>query len=78
MQGTFEFTANAQIWPRSLNSDIGGDNKTTYLIIADSGSPSGNGFDFVFGFTVKSLPCCVVLTIILFVFLTDPVNVTTP
>jgi len=58
-----EFTANAQIWPRSLNSEIGGDSSSTYLIFVDSGSPSGKGSDFVNSFTflcVENLPCHVV------------------
>ncbi|TFK35983.1 aspartic proteinase from Irpex Lacteus [Crucibulum laeve] len=47
---TYELTANAQIWPRSLNTAIGGNADSVYLIIADFGSPSGEGFDFVNGF----------------------------
>jgi cathepsin E len=44
---TFEFTANAQVWPRSLNSLIGGQAGNIYLIVADLGTPSGQGLDFV-------------------------------
>lgn len=51
LQKTFEFTANAQMWPRSLNADIGGDSAATYLIIGDMGTPSGQGMDFISGFT---------------------------
>jgi len=47
---TFELTANAQIWPRSLNADIGGVAGRIYLIVADLGSPSGEGLDFINGF----------------------------
>ncbi|PPQ63824.1 hypothetical protein CVT24_009774 [Panaeolus cyanescens] len=47
---TFELTANAQIWPRSLNADIGGVASRIYLIVADLGSPSGEGLDFINGF----------------------------
>ncbi|KIY46755.1 acid protease [Fistulina hepatica ATCC 64428] len=47
---TFEFTANAQIWPRALNSTLGGDDDTIYLITADLGSDSGQGLDFINGF----------------------------
>lgn len=47
---TLEFTANAQIFPRSLNTAIGGDSNATYLIIQDSG-PLGQGLNFVNGFT---------------------------
>ncbi|TFK35979.1 aspartic protease [Crucibulum laeve] len=46
----FELTANAQLWPRSLNTAIGGTAGSIYLIVADLGSPSGEGFDFVDGF----------------------------
>ena len=49
-QMTLEFTANAQIFPRSLNTAIGGDSNATYLIIQDSG-PLGQGLNFVNGFT---------------------------
>jgi len=45
----FELTPNAQIWPRSLNSAIGGSNDSIYLIVADFGAPSGKGMDFVNG-----------------------------
>ncbi|KAF8889846.1 aspartic proteinase from Irpex Lacteus [Infundibulicybe gibba] len=44
-----EFTANAQIWPRSLNADIGGTAGNIYLIIGDLGTPSGEGLDFING-----------------------------
>ncbi|EPS96549.1 hypothetical protein FOMPIDRAFT_60461 [Fomitopsis schrenkii] len=47
---TFEFTANAQIWPRSLNSELGGDTSNIYLIASDLGSNSGQGLDFINGF----------------------------
>ncbi|KAI0917457.1 hypothetical protein AcW1_007348 [Taiwanofungus camphoratus] len=47
---TFEFTANAQIWPRSLNSAIGGTNDQIYLVTSDLGSNSGQGLDFINGF----------------------------
>ncbi|KAH0591109.1 hypothetical protein H2248_001212 [Termitomyces sp. 'cryptogamus'] len=47
---TFEFTANAQAWPRTLNSAIGGTTNNVYLIVGDLGTPSGEGFDFVNGF----------------------------
>ncbi|PPQ79426.1 hypothetical protein CVT25_002696 [Psilocybe cyanescens] len=48
---TFELTANAQIWPRALNTDIGGVAGSIYLIVADLGSNSGEGLDFINGFT---------------------------
>ncbi|KAJ7816831.1 aspartic peptidase A1 [Mycena leptocephala] len=47
---TLEFTANAQLWPRALNAAIGGLNNRIYLIVANLGTPSGEGFDFVNGF----------------------------
>jgi cathepsin E len=43
-------TANAQIWPRALNANIGGTTDDIYLIVADIGSPSGEGFDFINGY----------------------------
>ncbi|KAL5492367.1 hypothetical protein ACEPAI_3814 [Sanghuangporus weigelae] len=47
----FELTANAQIWPRSLNSYIGGSGDKVYLIVSDLGSNSGSGLDFISGYT---------------------------
>jgi cathepsin E len=46
---TFELTANAQIWPRSLNADIGGTSGKIYLVTADLGTNSGEGLDFING-----------------------------
>ena len=48
---SFELTPDAQIWPRTLNSAIGGDNTHVYLIVSDIGAPSGEGLDFINGFT---------------------------
>lgn len=48
--GTFEFTKDAQLWPRSLNTYIGGQNDTDYLVVGNLGTPSGEGLDFVSGF----------------------------
>lgn len=48
--GTFELTANAQIFPRSLNADIGGVAGAIYLIVNDIGSNSGEGLDFINGY----------------------------
>jgi len=39
----FSLTPNAQIWPRSLNADIGGTADGIYLIVADNGSATNNG-----------------------------------
>ena len=50
LQATFELTANAQLWPRSLNTDIGGVAGLIYLIVNDLGSPSGEGLDFINGY----------------------------
>jgi hypothetical protein len=49
-QVTYEFTANAQIWPRSLNTEIGGTNRSIYLVVADIGANSGSGLDFINGY----------------------------
>ncbi|KAG9312016.1 acid protease [Chiua virens] len=48
---TFALSANAQIWPRSLNSAIGGTSSSIYLVVGDIGSPSGSGFDFINGYS---------------------------
>ncbi|KAG1851513.1 aspartic peptidase domain-containing protein [Suillus tomentosus] len=47
---TYELTPNGQIWPRSLNTAVGGDANSIYLVIADTGSPSGSGLDFTNGY----------------------------
>ncbi|KAI0642333.1 aspartic proteinase from Irpex Lacteus [Trametes meyenii] len=47
----FEFTANAQIWPRVLNAEIGGSADYIYLILGDIGTPSGSGLDVINGMT---------------------------
>ncbi|TCD63444.1 hypothetical protein EIP91_005385 [Steccherinum ochraceum] len=46
---TYEFTPNAQIWPRALNSAVGGDDSSIYLIVSDIGTPTGEGMDFING-----------------------------
>ncbi|KAI0718143.1 aspartic peptidase domain-containing protein [Cerioporus squamosus] len=46
----YELTANAQIWPRALNTAIGGQPDDILLIVGDLGSPSGEGLDFINGF----------------------------
>ncbi|KAL6304635.1 acid protease [Sparassis latifolia] len=48
---TYEFTANAQIWPRSLNEDIGGTSEYVYLIVNDLGDTAETGFEFINGMT---------------------------
>lgn len=47
-----EIPANALIWPRRLNSQIGGSANAIYLIVGDLGTPSGQGLDFVIGYRV--------------------------
>ncbi|EMD38755.1 hypothetical protein CERSUDRAFT_47733 [Gelatoporia subvermispora B] len=46
---TYEWTADAQIWPRSQNSLIGGTDDNVYITIASDGTPSGTGRDFTLG-----------------------------
>ncbi|TBU57604.1 family A1 protease [Dichomitus squalens] len=48
---TLEFTPNAQIWPRALNSAIGGTSDFVYLVVNDLGTLSGEGLDFIDGMT---------------------------
>ncbi|KAG1766187.1 acid protease [Suillus occidentalis] len=47
---TYDFTPNAQIWPRGLNSILGGEPGKIYLIVSDLGSSFGTGLDFINGF----------------------------
>jgi hypothetical protein len=47
----YELTPNAQIWPRGLNTEIGGTEGNIYLVVSDLGTPSGKGLDFINGFT---------------------------
>ncbi|KAI0032786.1 aspartic peptidase domain-containing protein [Vararia minispora EC-137] len=47
----FALSANAQIWPRSLNSQLGGEAGKIYLVVSDLGNNSGQGLDFINGFT---------------------------
>ena len=39
------------MWPRAFNGEIGGKPGQTYLIVGDIGTPSGQGLDFINGFT---------------------------
>ena len=48
---TFSLVANAQIWPRSLNTFINGTPKGIYLIVGDLGVFPGSGLNFVIGYT---------------------------
>lgn len=45
-----ELTPNGQIWPRSLNSAIGGTTGGIYLVVTSSGTASGSGLDFTNGY----------------------------
>ncbi|KAF7303233.1 Aspartic proteinase [Mycena kentingensis (nom. inval.)] len=47
---SFSLTPNGQIFPRSLNTAIGGSASSIYLIVADWGTPSGQGLDFILGY----------------------------
>nr|GAT60773.1 acid protease [Mycena chlorophos] len=47
---TFYLTPDAQIWPQELNTEIGGQAGSIYLIIADTGVNSGSGLDFINGY----------------------------
>ncbi|KZO98042.1 aspartic proteinase [Calocera viscosa TUFC12733] len=46
----FELTANAQIWPRDLNTLIGGNADDIYLVVASTGDDEGTGLDFINGY----------------------------
>ncbi|KAJ7626985.1 aspartic peptidase domain-containing protein [Roridomyces roridus] len=46
---SFEFTPNAQLWPRVLNTAIGGQPGSIYLIVNSLGASTETGFDFVNG-----------------------------
>jgi len=50
----FPLPANAQIWPRSLNADIGGTANGIYLVAGDAGSLSNAtgliDFEFINGY----------------------------
>ncbi|KAF9245851.1 aspartic proteinase [Melanogaster broomeanus] len=48
---TYALTPNGQIWPRSLNTYIGGTSGYIYSIVNNLGSPSGQGLDFINGQT---------------------------
>lgn len=45
---SFEVTRNAQIWPRALNTAIGGETDAIYLVVAQYKAES-SGVDFIFG-----------------------------
>ncbi|KAJ7509624.1 acid protease [Mycena galericulata] len=59
---TYTLAPNAQIWPRSLNSVIGGSADSIYIVVADLGSSSGEGLDFVNGYVFLERFYCVLDT----------------
>ncbi|KAG2124020.1 aspartic peptidase domain-containing protein [Suillus clintonianus] len=48
---TYALTPNGQIWPRALNTYIGGTSTYIYLVVNSIGAPSGQGLDFINGYT---------------------------
>ena len=49
LKNTFALIPNAQIWPRSLNTYIGGSTGVIYSIVNSIGNSSGLGMDFTNG-----------------------------
>ncbi|KAF7327735.1 Aspartic proteinase [Mycena kentingensis (nom. inval.)] len=47
----FTMTPDAQVFPRVLNTDLGGEPDALYLVVGDLGSSSGQGLDFIAGYT---------------------------
>jgi hypothetical protein len=45
----YEFNANAQLWPRPLNTLIGGEEDGFYLVVADLGPKGSARMGFVLG-----------------------------
>ncbi|OAX43050.1 acid protease, partial [Rhizopogon vinicolor AM-OR11-026] len=48
---SYALTPNGQIWPRALNTYLGGSSDYIYLVVNDLGTPSGEGLDFINGQT---------------------------
>ncbi|KZV75451.1 family A1 protease [Peniophora sp. CONT] len=48
---TFELTPDAQLWPRTLNTNVGGGADKLYLAMGDMGTNSTRGFSFTIGYT---------------------------
>lgn len=67
---SYEITANAQTWPRALNTYIGGSSSSIYLVVGDLGSNSGEGLDFINGYTFLYVFFCP--STIIYVMLTSP------
>jgi cathepsin E len=47
----FEFPANAQIWPRSLNSMVGNHSDYIYLVVTDIGSLGPQDIECILGYS---------------------------
>ncbi|KAG2062854.1 acid protease [Suillus decipiens] len=47
---TYSLTPNAQIWPRSINIKIGGEEGSVYLVVCDIGRLHGQENDFTLGY----------------------------
>ena len=45
----YELNANAQIWPRAFNIDVGGDNSSIYLVVFDLGPEYSLELGFIAG-----------------------------
>ena len=50
LQEDFALIPDDQLWPRSRNAEIGGTPDGYYLIVANIGSNSGQGLDFINGY----------------------------
>jgi len=48
---TYELTPDSQIWPPTSNSSLGGEADLIYLVIADSGTNNGSGYDIICGYS---------------------------
>ena len=55
----FESIPNAQIWPRALNTNIGGQENSIYPAIIDIGTDRAGSLDFMMGIAVLERLCCV-------------------
>ena len=60
---TYSLSPDAQIWPRALNTAIGGQIGAIYLIVSDLGSNSGSGLDFINGFAFLYVFLCITAVI---------------
>lgn len=53
---TYVMVPDAQIWPKELNTTIGGDANAIFLVAADNGTENGSGLDFINGFVWRKCP----------------------